>query len=157
MNKKGISDIITTVLIIMISLGAIALIGTVIFNQLSKSGSAITQSTDCLALKLVPTSCTITTNVATNLSTAHVVVQWASGDSTNLQRIVFLVSDGTLTRSGNSTDAPKILATSTSDFDVTGLKLSSTTAKAAGVIKTSAGDVGTCQESFDKIGCTATP
>ena len=47
-SKRGVSDIVTTVLIILLVLAAVSIVGNIIMKNLQKGGEQIEKSTDCL-------------------------------------------------------------------------------------------------------------
>jgi hypothetical protein len=60
MNKKGLSQVVTTVLIILIVLAAIILIWVAVRPTIEGAGDQITA--DCVSIELNPVSCDITNN-----------------------------------------------------------------------------------------------
>ncbi|MBI2631642.1 hypothetical protein HYW75_01425, partial [Candidatus Pacearchaeota archaeon] len=59
-NKRGVSDVITTVLIILLVLAAVAIIGGILLRNIGEAGSKIGTQTACLDIDVKPTSCTKT-------------------------------------------------------------------------------------------------
>lgn len=57
-NKKGVSDVITTVLIILLVLAAVAIIGGILLRNIGDAGSKIGTQTACLDLDVKPAKCT---------------------------------------------------------------------------------------------------
>jgi hypothetical protein len=57
-NKKGLSDVVTTVLIILIGLAAVAAIGAMVINQINKLGTKVDKDSICRENVVDPISCT---------------------------------------------------------------------------------------------------
>lgn len=64
-NKKGISDVVTTVLIVLLAVGAVAILGYFLLPMLTKSGGKITQAEACMSVSLEVTNCSATTTALT--------------------------------------------------------------------------------------------
>ncbi len=62
MNKKGLSDVVTSVLVILLVLAAVVIIAAYILGIVNKSGSEIGGSAACISLQLYPTTCTYVVN-----------------------------------------------------------------------------------------------
>ena len=62
-NKRGLSDVVTTVLIILLVLAAIVLIWVFIKSQLDKTTKTIDLRASCLQLSIEPVSCKKNTEV----------------------------------------------------------------------------------------------
>ena len=77
-NKKGLSDVVTTVLIILLVLAAVAAVWAFINNLISQGGSAVEAQGQCIGLKIEPAVCNIN-NVGTPTAFASVTAQWTSG------------------------------------------------------------------------------
>jgi len=60
MSKKGLSDIITNVLIILLVLVAISIIWFFVRPTIQQGAGALGGASDCLTIQLEPISCTIT-------------------------------------------------------------------------------------------------
>ena len=56
-NKKAVSDVITTVLIILLVLAAVAIIGGILLRNIGEAGSKIETSSGCVELDVQPVSC----------------------------------------------------------------------------------------------------
>ncbi len=70
MSKKGLSDVVTTVLIILIAIAAVAVVGGIVLNQIKKGGDSINKASVCTDNVIEPISCkqTITgTSSVTNV------------------------------------------------------------------------------------------
>jgi|SRR3989338_10910465 len=148
-NKKALSDIITTVLIILLALAAVILIWTFIKKPIEQGGQSIVTQGDCFTLQLKPTGCVYDT-VSKNTTAT---VQWSGGD-VDLQSINFIVTDGTgANKVGNGAAPSSALGTTTIVVDTTSLNATSLVLSAAGVIKTADGKIGACTETIEKLTC----
>ncbi len=56
-NKKGLSDVVTTLLIILVAVAAVAIIGTVVLRNVQKAGTQIDVQQQCQQVILEPVSC----------------------------------------------------------------------------------------------------
>lgn len=144
LSKRGLSDVVTTVLIVLVALGAIGIIAGFLLPAIQSGSSQITAS--CLTLQLEPVKCTYTeANVAT------VLVKRNTGDS-DLQGVtlVFTNSNGE-TESNITTINPNILETKSV---VASLADEPKSVQVSGTVLTEAGDEKICQLSRS-VDCTA--
>lgn len=145
-NNRGLSDIITTVLIILLVLAAIVLIWSFIRPSLLKAGKQIETGSDCLQLQLVPVTCTY--NDVTHAT--KLVYKWSEGQG-NLKgsKLIVDLTGGTNNVTTLST-APTFLSTDTKilTYSVNPTKLS-----VAAVVAGSDGTLVTCQQSV-AVDCT---
>ena len=58
-NKRGVSEVITTVVIILISIIAIAVLGSFLLPLIAKSGSKVQQAEACLTVSIEVPSCVV--------------------------------------------------------------------------------------------------
>ncbi len=94
--KRGLSDVVTTVLIILFAIVAVAIIGGVVINQVNKAGTKISQTTACSDISVEPTRCSNDIS-----SGAYVVVQRGSSGAYGKIKIsnvtaLFEKADGTI-------------------------------------------------------------
>ncbi len=116
MGRRGLSDVVTTVLIILFALVAVAIIGGVVINQVNKAGTKITSSSTCSDLDITPVKCSNAT--ATGVSAGNFTViatRGAGGSSLSVTALnaVFEKADGT-TVSTTFTTVPGLYTTQTS-------------------------------------------
>jgi hypothetical protein len=142
MNKRGISDIIATVLIVLLALAAIAIVWGFIQPVIKGSGTSIDFRQKCIeaASEVNPISCNVTTSIVK-----------ISGGNGNAEKVLAIVvhSDGT-TATNKSSGKPSAYGTvSISLGSVTTDKL-----KAAAVILNNEGTEQTCEPSATEIACT---
>ena len=57
MNQKGVSDVITTVLIILFGIVAVAIVGAIILNQVNKAGRTVDRNSVCIDNVIEVSSC----------------------------------------------------------------------------------------------------
>ena len=145
-KKRGLSDVVTTVLIILLVLAAVAIIWSYLQGALVSSGSQITGQ--CLTLDLAPTAC-VWNSTGTNVSVRY----GRDAGAANLVgvKLVLTGADG-LTTVINATKIPNALESFSANFSaVTRQPLQFTV---AGTIVTEAGDQKLCSTAAP-IPCTA--
>ena len=59
-NKRGLSDVVTTVLIILVVVAAIAVVGSIVLRSVNQAGDTLEKSQVCLSNKVEITSCQYT-------------------------------------------------------------------------------------------------
>jgi len=143
-NKKGLSSVIATVLIVLLALAAVAIVAGFLLPIFRDSGTTTSASVTCLEAEVKPTNC--------DSLTGNVNVQWVKGDITKIIAIVEH-SDG-LIRTNVST-ATTILSTTTHNFGPGGASFINTgdKARAAAVILDDNSQEITCPESQTEIIC----
>ncbi|MDP3882332.1 MAG: Ig-like domain-containing protein [Nanoarchaeota archaeon] len=57
MGRKGLSDVVTTVLIILFAIVAVAVVGGIVMNQINKAGKNIDSASFCTSNSITPISC----------------------------------------------------------------------------------------------------
>src|SRR3989338_5833040 len=57
MNKRGLSDVVTTVLIILFAIVAVAVVGGIVLNQINKAGKNIDKASLCNENVIEPATC----------------------------------------------------------------------------------------------------
>lgn len=154
-GKRGLSDVITTVLIILLVLAAVVLIWGFIRKPIEQGGQQIELSSACLRLAdvIVPTTCSV--NVAAK--TASMTMRRTSGDDITLVGVkAVLTGDAGANLINDSTTYPGVLESRTYTFALGGTTLDGNNAYSASVagVVSAAGKTGTCQESLTKISCT---
>jgi len=138
-NKRGISDVIATVLIVLLVLAAIAIVWGFVQPTINDAGTAIGASQKCLSAEVVPTSC----------SSSGVNVQWKKGEIVGAQ--VFVEEDdGTANSERVSFSGAQILSTATTST----IGTSSGVARAAPIVLNSEEEEVVCDPSPTEINCT---
>ena len=57
-GKKGVSDVVSTVLIILLVVAAVAIIGTIVLRTVTNTGAQVGTAVNCQELQILPTKCT---------------------------------------------------------------------------------------------------
>jgi hypothetical protein len=83
-NKKGVSEVVANVLIVLLVIVGVAVVWAVVKPTLDKSSQGVTKASDCFTVKLEPVSCTDAVPGNTNGDTAPftVVVKRGTGTGT---------------------------------------------------------------------------
>ncbi len=137
MNKKGLSDVITTVLIILLVLAAVVIIWSFVRPAIQSGASKVTGA--CISLDLKVISCN---------STAVIVERGA--DPTTLEEVV-LVYDKADGSSGTVLTSKSLnqLERKAFAYDMSNASKVTVTGK----VKTEAGELMLCQPTSVKIAC----
>ncbi len=152
MNKRGLSDVVTTVLIILLVLAAVAIIWAFIRPAITRSVSQVTG--DCITLNLKPISCINSgtgvqvhrDNGKANLKELVLIYKLPSGDE---QRIVVNNTND------NGVGLPQELETKTYDVDTAALIDTPVSMKIAGKIGVEGNpELKTCDSSGEEVECT---
>lgn len=147
-NKKGISDVVTTVLIILLVVAAVAIIWSFVSRPLQQSGQALETSTNCLQISLAPTACSINSSDSAGKATA--TYKWNSGSATiSGVKVVFELKDGT-----NDVVTGTAPAGVGSTQRAISTKSNATAVSVAAVITGSDGKDATCSASLEKVACS---
>lgn len=77
-NKKGLSDVVSTVLIILLVLAAVGIIGAIVLRNVGNSGKQIDAATVCASNTVIVTSC-VDGDVAAGVNNPIVSVQRLGG------------------------------------------------------------------------------
>ena len=146
-NKKGLSNIIATVLIILLALAAVVIVWQFIRPTIERGGSSVSLESKCLEVEAKPTGCT---------AAGLVTIQLVRGNAADINHLIGIIESDTGARSVASTVAtavpvPATLGTTTVSVIIpSGGNLK---AKAAVVVKNTAGETRVCQESIDIATC----
>jgi hypothetical protein len=92
-KKRALSDVVTTVLIILVAIVAVGIIGVVVKNFVTQGASQINTAAQCNALVLTPISC-----AWSGTGTAIVIYNRGGGNVTTLTGVKLILireSDGT--------------------------------------------------------------
>ncbi|MDO8460406.1 MAG: hypothetical protein Q7S74_04815 [Nanoarchaeota archaeon] len=150
-NKKGLSDVVATVLIVLLTLAAVAVIWTFIRPLFTTTGAQIDAQGQCLLSEIRPTVCTLTA------TTAIVTAQFVKGDDPIKLKIVVQDSNGnrdvTGPLNGPSTILGTIPNTVTLDKVVNIAANKPIIAKVAPVVKDSNGNDYVCEEGTVIVTC----
>lgn len=109
MNKKGLSEVVTNVLIILLVVVAVGVLWGFLSPMFSRTGAKIEVSQACLGIELEIPKCALNPDVTTNVS----VTLKRNEQQANIKDVmlIFERADGS-TVSAAQTPAPNILGTS---------------------------------------------
>ena len=144
-NKKGLSDVVATVLIILLALAAVVIVWSFVSPSLRNTGSQIDVQSKCLATEVKPTACNSTAGTST--------IQLVRGDPDQV-KVIFTNLATSAKTPGDAVDAPSTVLGTTSDSDATTLTSGETyTASAAAIYLVDSNEY-TCPESQTVIPCS---
>lgn len=135
MNKKALSDVVTTVLIVLLTLVAIGILWSFLQPLFTKSGAKIQQAEACFAVNLEISGCSV------SATDANVTVKRNAG-SANVKevRLIFGKADGS-TMVVNQSDVPSELETK---FYMSSLGFSAKSVAVAPGVADSQGTINYC-------------
>ena len=157
MNKVGLSQVVTTLLFVLLALGAVLLVWTLVKSQITAGGTQIEFTSACLNLELEPVTCTYDSGT----NTAAVTLKRGNKDpgmTLSSIKLIFELFDGTgVAPDASSTSIPGILETKADSVSGTdaGFAPANVPTKftVAGVLTNDAGVDHTCTESSIKVNC----
>lgn len=146
-NKKGLSDVITTVLIILLVLAAVAIIASFALPAIRKGASQI--NSDCLTQQLIPTVCKVTSTTTKN---TDVTLKWVEGSNTKFSSVKLIFSDGTKEAVVDINDVSGLSFPISTTYTIAGANFSAFTGTPTGVyirpsVKTQTGDSTLCSQT----------
>ena len=152
-NKKGLSDVVTVVLIILLALAAVVIVANFILPFIRGTGGELTTATQCLDISVEPTVCSVANGVTIKLVSAG---DTPPADIT-LKALVEQGTDilvGTIAapESGGTADVIEFFEGTTATAITDG-----STVTAAAVLNHGQDDEYTCTPSTVSETCTATP
>ncbi|MEK6910662.1 MAG: hypothetical protein AABW82_02710 [Nanoarchaeota archaeon] len=140
MDKKGLSDVITNVLVIVLVIAAIGILWAALKPTIQK-GAESTEQAGCYQIDLAPVTC-IRNDIAGN--TANVTYKWVSGDIDLIGvKMILGKEDG----SSTSVDGDLITSLATVAKNDVNFGAKPKQFSVAPVIKSSSGKSITCQAS----------
>jgi hypothetical protein len=146
-NKKGISDVVTTVLIVLLSLVAVAIVWSFLSPLITKSGTQIAQTQACLSASLEVSGCNLDT--ADTIWNYSVTVKRNAGTANITSiKLIFGKTDGS-TVVKEQPSAPEELGTNLYSGVVVGSNAKEVSVAAG--IKDAKGAVGYCTPSQPTI------
>jgi predicted PurR-regulated permease PerM len=104
-NKKGLSNIVATVLIVLLVLAAIVLVWNVIKPAIEKTGESVETRQDCLFIDVKPLACNNNSGSYENIDLS---VQVTKGEPTGVVGVIEWADGTTTSQTANS---PGVLAT----------------------------------------------
>jgi len=148
-NKKGLSDVVTIVLIILLALAAVGIIWAFIKPTIENTGGGIDLSAQCFNTEVKPTKCLYNTTT----DNATVTIQLARGEADEVVAILEL-NDGTT--KVQKVAAPTLLGTTQITFNLATTTANPTKANAAAAISDDKGNKKTCDISPTIAQCQET-
>jgi hypothetical protein len=145
MKRRGLSDVVTTVLIILLVLAAVAIIWGYLRGALEESGSQITGA--CLTLDLKPLSCVYKQGTSGYNATVRYGRDAGEAQLTNVTLIVEVAGEN---RVSYATRIPNALESYTTN--VTNLNAAPSSFTVAGTVITEAGQAKQCPQA-SKVQC----
>ena len=96
-NKKGLSDVITNVLIILLVIVAIGIIAAFVMPLLRNTGNQVTEGTDCLSVNVAVASCVWNSSITAGSANNTLITLSRGAGSYNVGAVKYIIekSDGT--------------------------------------------------------------
>jgi len=153
MNKRGVSDVVSTVLIILLVVAAIAVVGAIVLRTVNKAGPGVETSVICQQLQVSANKCSYTSGI-----NPTVIVGRKDGQTAvSLTNLTFIFTKGINSENKYATVFPAALETKSYSFtgaNSLGTGVSSPdSVQIAASIKGSDGKIVTCQIG-QKVACT---
>jgi len=140
-SKKGLSDVVATVLIVLLAIAAIVIVWGFVSPFIKGTTNQADIQSKCLTAEVVPVSCT----------TAGVVnVQWKAGEATKVIAIATL-SDGSVVPVEGALPSAQLGSTPVTIPNLGTKTVAS--AKAAAMVSDGKGGNAKCSESFESVTC----
>jgi len=144
-SKRGLSNIVATVLIVLLVLAAVVLVWNVIKPAIESTGESIDIRSECLLIDLKPTKC-----VNNSQTSADVKVQLLQGSPNKITAILEFTDGSSATNTGSP---PSQLATTVINVPFSPSTKVITTASVAAIITDSEGNDQICDEITTKVDC----
>lgn len=138
MKKRGLSDVVTTGLVILLAIAAVVIVWTFVKPTIIGVGEKVISGGDCLSLVFTPLSCTATE--------VRVRREAGEGDLGNIKLVFYdATGDSAVFASGQVLNP---LESATIDYSGASLAITPTKVKVAGVVQGK-----TCPESSVEVAC----
>jgi len=151
-SKRGLSDVVTTVLIVLIALAAVAIVWGFIQPSLRSDASQITSG--CITLELIPQSCSYVSNGEAENPTYNSIVRIGRGtDQITLSEVKVIFELGDRSEVRTSSSVPESLGSTSltfANFSKQPVEIS-----VAGLIKTESNSEKLCPQSSAKVECVS--
>lgn len=143
MKKRGVSSVVSVVLLVLVSLALIALLVSFLYPAFKKAGSQITGA--CLGLTLEPKTCTYSSTTKQALVSVK-----RTGEDVALTKIKYIFE----LEGGDSitNESEKVNLLETKSFNVS-IDKKPIKVSVAGVVTTESGEAKICPDSFEKVVC----
>ncbi len=162
MRKHGLSDVVATVLIVLLALAAVAIIWSFIRPSLERSGTAVQTQSTCLEVEVEVKSCRLTGGTPAGPTGVVQLIKAPSSGVTDI-KVIYIVTanDGSTTRTNPTTFGGTTLPTvgTTLTFPTFTLPTSPGPyrATAAAVVSIAGGQAGTqtvlCESPQTPVNC----
>lgn len=141
-NRKGLSNVVATVLIVLLALAAIAIVWSFIQPSIEETSTTLDVSQKCLQTEVTVTYCNST-------SPGEVKVQYNRGD--DLTGVFAIVDDGAggTTTGQAAVTSPSVLST----YTVAITSTAGNTAKAAAIVADENGQDHVCEPAQTSVTC----
>lgn len=154
MDKKGLSEVVTTVLLVLLALGAILLVWFLVKGQITQGSTQVTVTKGCIDVEMEAVSCTYN---ATAVSAAYKRgnMELSNGLVLSKVSLVFQNPDSTTTKK-DTTNLPGLLETKKTIYTISSDLAGATPVKmgVAGTLRTVDGQDLMCPEAA-RIPCVA--
>jgi hypothetical protein len=149
MEKRGLSNLVATVLIILLALAAVALVWSFLQPSFENTGVKIDLGTQCLNVDIKPLSCVF--NTTADNKSAMVNVQYSNGD---VEEVIIVVDWDGVTNVNRAPAPTTELQTEGYAVDPpTGVTGTDPTTASVAAVVTDGVNVQTCPESATKVNC----
>jgi len=157
-NRRGISAVVTTILLVLLSLAAVLIVWGFVRGQITDAGEQIVVKGACLKFDVEPVSCVISTDL-TGSPNGDVIVNYRRGTgdpglSVSEIRLIFTFADGTTSATPVTAlaEIPDQLETKLKSVTFSPTNLPDTLS-VAGVLTTAEGDEAICDISPIVVNC----
>src|SRR3989344_1618641 len=101
-NKKAVSDVVSTVLIILLVVAAIAIIGAIVLNTVNKAGPKVDTAVACQSLDIKPNACVYDTSDGRVTSASF--VRGSGGSDVTVSKVTAIFQDDSVVTKGSSVE-----------------------------------------------------
>lgn len=148
MKKRGLSEVVTAVLLVLLVIVSSIIIWRFFLPLLTQGGKSVLTTSSCISLDLQPIACKI--NHPQNNS-ANVTYKWAGGN-VNITSVKLILESTDGDQAVKDGPALSLLETRTVTADFGEGKVASKFT-VAGVVRLENGDTVTCSEAPNKVDC----
>jgi len=151
MNKKGLSEVVTTVLIVLLVVAAIVTIWTYVQPAIKNTAKGIGGTAECLSVDLSAQSCVLNKYANGSIASANVTVKRGT-DTTDVVSIIYLFDSASGRTSKEDSTVVNALEVKTIPI-LLSLVENTTSVTVTAKIKTTSGDTVTCEPVSTAITC----
>ena len=149
-QKRGLSDVVTSVLLILLVLASVAILWSFLRPAITRGGQSV-NAAQCIGFEIQPVSCTILKDATGAATTnASVTYKWNTGDVTLGEiKLILEKSDGnSRVISGDLLNRLETVTVNNVDFKGTPGKFT-----VSGILKNTDGSTTPCPEYAQKVSC----